>query len=361
VRIVVVTTSYPRTAEDPSGHFVRSSALALAAAGHEVHVVAPGGSPFEPPRRRRGGVVVHRAGGGALFAWPGALARAKEAPWRALSAGPFAVGVRARLARIGRVDRAVGHWMVPSAFPLLLGVRAELEVVAHGADVRLLLGAPRFARDRVVASLLDRGAHFTFAAGSLLSALSAALSPSVAAALGLAARVEPPPIDVPDGARAAGAALRGGLGLAPGEPLLVAVARLIPSKRVDLAIDAVSALGRPARLVVVGDGPERRALEARAASLGLSAPDPRGAPVRFTGALPRREALAWVAAADALVHASEVEAAPTVIREARALGTPVVACDAGDVRAWAHDDAGIRVVRPSCEAIAEAARAIAAA
>ncbi|MFS8070516.1 MAG: glycosyltransferase, partial [Byssovorax sp.] len=86
----------------------------------------------------------------------------------------------------------------------------------------------------------------------------------------------------------------------------------------------------------------------RAASLGARA--------RFTGALHRREALAWVAAADVLLHPSAVEAAPTVIREARALGTRVVACDAGDIRAWAHDDAGITMAEATSAGIATAVR-----
>lgn len=344
MRIAVVTTSFPRSAEDPSGHFVRSSALSLARAGHEVHVIAPGGSPLSPPREREG-LVLHRAGGGALFAWPGAIARAREAPWRLLSAGPFALGVLSRLRAIGAVDRAVAHWIVPSAFPLLLAARAPLEVVAHGADVRLLTSSPRPFRERVLASLIDRGAHFTFAAGALLTALEATVSPTLAAALQRVARVEPPAIDVPDVAPAA-KALRESLALAEGERLLVVVARLLGSKRVELAVDAALSLGSGARLVVVGDGPELSALETRAASLGARA--------RFTGALPRREALAWVAAADVLLHPSGVEAAPTVIREARVLGTRVVACDAGDVRAWAHDDAGIQMVEASGAAIAAA-------
>ena len=77
----------------------------------------------------------------------------------------------------------------------------------------------------------------------------------------------------------------------------------------------------------------------------------------FTGALPRREALAWVAAADALLHPSAVEAAPTVVREARALGVPVVACDAGDVVAWARDDAGIHLAEASADGLARALEA----
>jgi glycosyltransferase involved in cell wall biosynthesis len=346
MRTVVLTTSFPRSAEDPSGHFVWSSARRLLTEGHEVHVIAPGGAPWEPARQEDG-LIVHRAGGGALFAWPGAIARAAEAPWRLLSAGVFAAGVRAHLERIGPVDQAIAHWLVPSAFPLLLGVRADLSVVAHGADVRLLLRAPRVVRERVVRALLDQGARFTFAAGALLDALARSIDSSLAAALIRAARVEPPVIDVPDVAAQA-RAIRTGLALEDGELVLVTVGRLIASKRVELALAAVRELGGAARLVVIGDGPEHASLARQAAEIG------RG--TTLLGALPRRQALAWVAAADALVHPSAVEAAPTVIREARALGVPVVACDAGDVVAWARGDGGIQVVAPSAIAIAEAVR-----
>jgi glycosyltransferase involved in cell wall biosynthesis len=132
--------------------------------------------------------------------------------------------------------------------------------------------------------------------------------------------------------------------LAPGERLAVSACRLIAPKRVDLAIAAARAASPTVRLVVVGDGPERPALE-RLAAL----PD-----VRLTGALPRREALAWIAAADVLLHPSSVEAAPTAVREARALGVPVIACDAGDVAAWAADDPGIVIAEPGVDAIVAA-------
>ncbi len=337
MRIVVLTTSFPRGADDASGHFVRSSALALVAAGHEVHVVAPGGSPFTPPEEQDG-LHLHHAGGGSLFAWPGAIARLREAPWRLLGSGVFGAGALARLGSIGRVDRAVAHWIVPCAFPLASAVRAPLSVVAHGADVRLLLGLPRDSRERVISHLLARDARFTFAAAALLDALEHSLRPDIAARLAAHAHVEPPPIDVPPVADRA-AALRASLALPPGDRLAVTVCRLIASKRVELSLAAVGAGSGRLRLVVVGDGPERQALSQRAAELGSA--------VAFTGALPRREALAWVAAADVLLHPSAVEAAPTVIREARTLGVPVVACDAGDVAAWAHDDPGIRIARPA--------------
>ncbi|AGP34976.1 glycosyltransferase [Sorangium cellulosum] len=358
MRAVVLTTSYPISDEDPSGHFVRSSAQALARGGAEVHVIAAGGSVLDPPSRD-GDVVVHRAGGGALFAWPGAVARARESPLRLLSAGPFAAAALQRLRRLGQVDRAVAHWIVPCAWPLLLALpRAPLEVHAHGADVRLLLGAPRAARAAVMGALLRRDARFVFAARALRDALAAALAPTQARALASASRVAPPAIDLPPVAERA-AALRSELVQRPGDRLAVVACRLIPTKRVELAIEAARAAGAGLRLVIVGDGPERAALERlarRAAAESSRGAD--GAAVRFTGTLPRSEALAWIGAADVLLHPSSHEAAPTVIREARALGVPVIACDAGDVVAWARDDDGILVAEGTAESLGAALRCV---
>jgi glycosyltransferase involved in cell wall biosynthesis len=270
------------------------------------------------------------------------VARLREAPWRLFASGTFAAGALARLGALGKVDRVVAHWIVPCAFPLALAVRAPLSVHAHGADVRLLLGVPRDVRERVLGALLSREATLTFAAAALRSALLESVEPDLAARLEARAHVEPPAIDLPDVAAHA-RELRASLGLAEDERLAVTACRLIASKRVELSIDALRE-ARGLRGVIVGDGPEREALEKRAA----------GGPITFTGALPRREALAWIAAADVLLHPSAVEAAPTVVREARALGVPVVACDAGDIAAWAADDDGLHVARPSAGALVEA-------
>jgi teichuronic acid biosynthesis glycosyltransferase TuaC len=339
VRVVVVTTSFPRHAEDPSGHFVASAAHRLARGGDEVHVVGPGGSPLDPPRWKEG-IWVHDAGGSALFAWPGAIARAREAPWRLAAAGSFAAGVLYRLDRIGPCDRAVAHWIVPCAWPLLARSHAPLEACAHGADVRMLVSAPRSLRQRIIGSLLDRETRFTFAATASLEALAESLGP-LAPTLRALSRVAAPPIDVPDVAARA-KALRDELG--PSARLAVVACRLIASKRVAMAIDALSEVRSDLVLVIVGEGNEHADLVRRASELEKR--------VVFTGALPRREALAWIAAADVLVHPSALEAAPTVVREARAFGVPVVACDAGDIAAWAENDPGITVVEATSAAMA---------
>jgi glycosyltransferase involved in cell wall biosynthesis len=141
--------------------------------------------------------------------------------------------------------------------------------------------------------------------------------------------VAPSPFELPAGLERRSA--RRQLGVDAGARLVVIACRLIPDKRVATALRAVAWLPEVI-VVVVGGGPQLTALRS-------------GYPhVRFTGELPRPEALRWLAAADVLVSASRREGAPTVIREARALGTKVVACNAGSLRLDATHDAGLWLV-----------------
>jgi len=318
VRIAILSTSFPRRDGDPAGHFVAAEADALSRAGHSVTVIAPGAGDA------REGMQVAWVRDGEAFGWPGALPRLRRRPWRAVGVGRFIVGARRALEDRGPFDRVIAHWMVPCAWPVATSVNAPLEVVAHGSDVRLLLRAPSLFRQRLVAALLDHGAAFRFASGELRDALA-----THDERLATRGRVELPVLAL-DGVPTRDAA-RSELGIPAGAPLVVIVARLVRDKRVDVALDALALLANP-RIVVVGDGPERQALERRFSE------------VRFVGSLPRPRALTWLAAADLVVSASRHEGAPTVVREARALGVPVVTTRAGDVGAWALSDPGLYVI-----------------
>lgn len=123
------------------------------------------------------------------------------------------------------------------------------------------------------------------------------------------------------------AATRSELGLAPG-PLLVGVGRLNSEKSFDLALRALAGLDPAlgARLVVVGDGEERAALEALAAGLGV---DER---VDFVGTKSIPEVAAYMAAADIFMFPTQrEEAAPMVLPQAMASGAPVVASSIGGI------------------------------
>ena len=117
----------------------------------------------------------------------------------------------------------------------------------------------------------------------------------------------------------------GGLSVEALEPnTFVFAGRLTRQKALGTAIDAVARVPG-ARLLIVGDGPERRDLERRAHEAGL---DGR---VSFRGAVPWAEALAALAGATAAVLPSDWENLPHAAVEALALGTPVVATAVGGV------------------------------
>jgi glycosyltransferase involved in cell wall biosynthesis len=196
---------------------------------------------------------------------------------------------------------------------------------------------PALARQRIVSALLERGARLRFVAHALRDALCSALPPALAAGVMQASFVRPVSFAIPQVASRA-SQLRASCGKGI---LASAVGRLVPSKRLELAIDAANLIAPRLQLCIVGDGPDTDRLRTL---------DRKGN-VTFVGRVARDEALAWIAASDVLLHPSGVEAAPTVVREARALGTSVVACASGDLERWAREDPGIRIVPPHAEAL----------
>lgn len=106
-----------------------------------------------------------------------------------------------------------------------------------------------------------------------------------------------------------------------GEILIGAVASLTPDRNLIALVRAVSALKIPARLVIVGDGPERHAITKESEKQGVSLVlvDGRNAPERFLGLF------------DIFAIASDREQFPLSLVQALAAGLPVVATDTGDI------------------------------
>lgn len=289
-----MTTSYPKDDADPAGHFVKAEVGELERAGHTVTVVTP------------------RAGG--AFGWPGAAFRLREKPWRAIEAATWMARAGTEI-RAARPDHVIAHWSVPSAWPVLTSTQLDdvpLEIVSHGGDVRLIAAMPEPIRRLVVTRLLARATTWRFVSTSLLEKLAETLAPGDAVKLRAIAVIAPSPlalIDVEADVRARRSALGD-------RTLYVCAGRLVRSKRVDRVIDYVA--GHRAHqpiLVVIGDGPERARLEQLAQRWRID--------VRFLGTKPRRETLAWIGAADELVHASIAEGMSTVVREAEHLGVKI--------------------------------------
>lgn len=332
MRVLLSTESYLPYV---SGVTVSVDALArsLGGRGHEVLVLAPApaagrrvepvGSPGPEPRYawlpsyQLGSLVPDGYRMPAPLPWTDAMATAAGFGADVVHAhSPFVTGLMAR--RLAAAARAplvfthhtrfadYGHYLGPLARPgaaaadAYLGAywRACAAIVAPSSDladeIRVRLGAERAGRVHVIPTGVD--------------------------VAGL--RSLPPRDTRPDAGWPADAVVA------------VTLGRLAPEKSPLTVLDAagVAMVEEPRlRLLVVGGGPSEPELRRRAA-----APDLDGR-VRFTGALPRPEALAAAAGADLFVFASRTETQGVVLAEALALGLPAVAVDGPGVRDSVRD------------------------
>jgi glycosyltransferase involved in cell wall biosynthesis len=123
----------------------------------------------------------------------------------------------------------------------------------------------------------------------------------------------------------------------------VVVAELMAHKRIDVAVEAFGALGRP--LVVVGDGPEMRRLRRMA-----------GPTVSFTGRVPDPEVARLLRTSRALVVTATEEFGIAAV-EAQAAGRPVIAlADGGALESVIEGTTGTFYARNEPEVLAEAVR-----
>ena len=144
--------------------------------------------------------------------------------------------------------------------------------------------------------------------------------------------------------------------LADGELSLLVVGRLVPSKGYDLLLQSLALLVADlpkVRLRVVGEGPERLKLEARAAELGVSDA------VEFLGAGNVDDVRSALAISDLFIISSRDEGLPRTLLEAAAGGVPVVATSVGGIPAAAVEWMTVSVVPVEARAIAAAIREMA--
>lgn len=123
------------------------------------------------------------------------------------------------------------------------------------------------------------------------------------------------------------------LGIDPGRPVALVLARMAAQKRQDLLLRAWADVREDAVLLMAGDGPRREELEHQSRELGV------GRRVAFLGE--RTDVDVLLSACDLLVLPTDWEGLPISLLEALGCGVPAVASDVGGVSALAD---GVRLV-----------------
>lgn len=124
---------------------------------------------------------------------------------------------------------------------------------------------------------------------------------------------------------------------------ILCVARLVPKKGVDLLLEAFAHLPGDPRLTIIGDGPQRAALQAQAAALGIADR------VDFLGACGHGDVLAAMDACRLFVLPSRIasdgdrDGIPVVLMEAMARARPVIAGDLEAIRELVPPGTGLLV------------------
>ncbi len=317
-RVVTFTNLFPSSALPTHGLFVHERMRRVAAAGgFDWRVVAPVPHVAWPLRTK---TWRQWAAVPAAERWQDVeIAHPRYRHWPGFTrrqAAAMATGARATVAALAAQGRCVldAHYLWPDGVAAGLLARElglPFVLTARGSDVNVLAQDPR------IAAAIGEACSRAFACFAVSGDLADRLA-GVTKVARSRVHVARNGVDLDRFRPGDAGAARAALGLPATGRLVLGVGRLVASKGFVVAATAVRTLG-DARLVLVGDGPERAA---------IAATDPRTV---FLGARAPADVAVAMQAADVLVLPSEREGWPNVVTEALAAGLPVVASRVGGI------------------------------
>jgi glycosyltransferase involved in cell wall biosynthesis len=269
VRVVVLTTSWPRHEREFAGRFVADAVERLRECGVEIEVLAPGAG--------------FRDFG--LAYGDGMAANLRRRPWAAV---PLVFSMWRALRRAARgADLVHAHWLLTALVARYGG--KPFVVTLHGSG-----SAGRFS-DVELARRRPRLVRWLLRPAEAVVCVSETVAAAVRAA-GIEAVVIPNGVRVPDD-----------VGPPAQPPEVLYVGRLAPEKNVDVLVEALGDLN----LVVAGDGPLRDLVP------------------HALGAVPHADIERLLERASVVVAPCEREGFGLAAAEAMAFGRPVVAASGG--------------------------------
>jgi glycosyltransferase involved in cell wall biosynthesis len=347
LKVLFLTSSYPRTSEDSASIFLRHLAEALGKRHIEVHVLAPSGG--KSGHSVEGNVKVHRfqyfpVSLQKLAYGSGIVPNLKRSPWLWLQVPFFLYSMFYSLVRLIRTEHPSlvhAQWIIPQGLVAILAkllCGTPVITTGHGTDVFALRGKFRNALKRLVITKSNAWTANT-------PATARGMEPSPCASK---AHIIPMGVDVECFASGNRETLR--RELSKEELLVLFVGRLVEVKGCHHLLRALSLLPQMPRfrttLWIVGTGDQRSNLERMAQDLGIEQK------VRFWGAISNHRLPDFYAAADICVVPSmetssgDTEGQCVVLLEAFASGTCLVATRVGGVSSVVTDNSTGLLVEP---------------
>ncbi len=355
LKILFLTSSYPRDQEDVASVFLRYFAEALAARGNEVQVLAP--ADGKSATDIDGKIAVHRfqyfpLRWQKLAYGSGIMPNLKRSPWLWLQVPFFCFFMAISLFRLlaaHKFDLLHAHWLLPQGLLGILGkwiFRLPSIVTAHGTDAFALKSNFSTQLKRLVLTHSDAWTTNTAVTATATEELSSTEP-----------RVIPMGVDVARFCSGRRNVLR--RELPDGESLVLFVGRLIESKGCHDLLKAIAALPQTFRerttLWLVGGGEQREILERAARSFGILNQ------TKFFGWVSQEHLPNIYAAADVVVipsklgSAGETEGQGIVVLEAFAARACVLATHLGGIPSMVRDnDTGLLVEPDNPQALADA-------
>ncbi|MEI6067753.1 MAG: glycosyltransferase [Methylococcaceae bacterium] len=327
-KILWLTSSYPRFKDDSASIFLHHLAETLNEQDFEIHILSPDHDSVDHtfPESAINSHHFRYAFPGSqqkLAYGSGILPNLRANPWLFLQVPFFLKALffsSWRLIRQLKPDLVHAHWIVPlGTIAVLLGKFSDIPVIvtAHGGDAFALQGA-----------LLAKIKRWTIQNCSAWTSNTAATSKAVGNEL-------PQPVIIPMGIDYQRFSCGQSAKKSPDTFVFLFVGRLVEKKGVADLITAFSLLPEVLRnkteLWIVGDGAERKALEALTHALNLADK------VIFYGRLPNQQLPDYYAAADLFIAPSvtdasgDTEGQGVILLEAMASGTAVISTRTGGI------------------------------
>lgn len=316
LKVLFVTTAFPRWKDDGRGAFIYEMANAIRNAGCSIKVVAmhsPGVKEYEeiegievfrPRYLPDKWEVLRRDSAGIPYAW-------KTYPFAKLEIIPFVIKhLIAVMKNKKEVDVIHAHWTLSAAVVMLSQFinSKPFVITVHGSDVFQGLQNPIF---RFISRIVLMTAKFVITPSKALAEKIIDLG------------IEPNRVKI----------ISNGINLSPikttkREPIILFVGSIVESKGVKDLFEAflrISKINTLVELVFIGEGKEIVGLKLATQKSNVKNR------IHFLGALPHSETIEWMGKSRILVLPSYQEGQGVVLLEAMSVGTPCIGSKVGGI------------------------------